>query len=188
MLRLTLSLLALLPYLTFAVPEARVAFAMRSGVLLRMHVVAQDDTDEMQRVKLLVRDAVRDAYAENHRPGLTMRRAAEAMLPELTLAAERAARDAGFDGTVDVRIETLSFDARELEGHVIPAGEYPALMIRLGEAKGRNWWGLIDPALALWAAAAPDASPGGAVQWDWSLRALIEALLGIPLPAEAPHA
>lgn len=180
---LTLALQSLLS--TFSAPESRVTLAMKTGMLLRMHVIAQDDTAEMQRIKLVVRDAVRQTYDELCPvPGAPMLQNAEALLPELTDAALAAARGEGFPGEVSVTIETLAFDERELDGYVLPAGEYPALMIRLGDARGHNWWGLIDPELSLRCAAVRGTAQDGDIQWDWSLRAFLSALLGLPLTAQ----
>lgn len=166
-------------------PEQRVVFAMKSGILLRMHVIAQDDTEEMQHLKLTVRDAVRQCYDERC-PGLSlsMLETAKLLLPELSQTASDTAASEGYQGTVETSIETLTFDARELDGYLLPAGEYPALIIRLGEARGHNWWGLIDPDLALRAAALPDETDGETVQWDWSFAGFLRALLGLPLPGE----
>lgn len=168
--------------------SARAALAMRTGILLRMHVVAQDDTAEMQRVKLCVRDAVHAAYAAFPDEGGTMLVKAQAHLPELTRAAQTAAKAEGFDGSVDVSIETLSFDQRTLDGLTIPAGDYPALMIRLGEAKGHNWWGLIDPSLALSCAALSNSDESDSLVWDWSLRGLWQAILAGILPPQEEDA
>lgn len=177
MIRSLLSLLLAVQTLFAALPpQARTVFAMKTGILLRMHVVAQDDTDEMQRIKLCVRDAVRQAYAAAPDDGRTMLQRTQALLPQLTQAAQDAARTEGFTGPVSVTIEQADFDRRTLDGLTIPAGSYPALMIRLGDAQGRNWWGLIDPELALSCAALADST-----QWDWSLTAFLEALLGIKL-------
>lgn len=193
MLRAILCLLLALQNLSaaFTVPENRIAFAMKTGILLRMHVVAQDDTAEMQRVKLIVRDAVQQTYDDySPEPSRSMLQTARALLPELTKTAVAAAKQAGFTGKVSVAIETLTFDARELDGYTLPAGEYPALMIRLGDARGRNWWGLVDPELSLRTAAVPGTQQEDApIQWDWSLRAFLSALLGLPLALqEGSHA
>ena len=188
MLKTVLCLLLTLQSLTapLTTPEGRVTFAMKTGILLRVHVVAQDDTDEMQRVKLVVRDAVRQAYDERYpSPCLSMLAAAETMLPELTEAAVSAARGEGFEGPVDVAIETRTFGARELDGFLLPEGDYPALMIRLGDALGHNWWGLIDPDFSLKAAVVPGSpSSDGPAVWDWSLKAFLSALLGLPWTAQ----
>lgn len=165
-------------------PENRVVLGIKTGVLLRMHVVAQDDTEEMQRLKLMVRDAVRQAYAREHDASApSMLAAAEAMLPELQAIAEQTARAQGYAGEVTAAIEMIEFDERHLDGFAIPAGRYPALMIRLGQAQGHNWWGLIDPELSLQVAAAP-GEPDDIIQWDWSIRAFFSALLGLPLTTQ----
>ncbi|MBQ7865494.1 MAG: stage II sporulation protein R [Clostridia bacterium] len=174
MMRTLLSLWLLLQTLFTSLPtESRTVFAMKTGVLLRMHVVAQDDTAEMQRVKLCVRDAVQAAYAAAPHQDGTMLQRTQALLPQLTQAAQATARAEGFDGQVAVTIETLPFDQRSLDGLTIPAGTYPALMIRLGDAQGQNWWGLIDPELALQCAEFDEA-----LLWDWSLHGFLRALLG----------
>ncbi|MBQ8312760.1 MAG: stage II sporulation protein R [Clostridia bacterium] len=174
MIRTLLSLWLLLSTLFPALPpESRTVFAMKTGVLLRMHVVAQDDTAEMQRVKLCVRDAVQAVYAAAPDQGGTMLQRTQALLPQLTQTAQVAARAKGFAGNVTVAIETLPFDQRSLDGLTIPAGTYPALMIRLGDAQGQNWWGLIDPELALQCAAFDEE-----LRWDWSLHGFLRALLG----------
>lgn len=173
MIRTLLALMLLLPRLSAVIPQqATTVFAMKTGILLRMHVIAQDDTPEMQRVKLCVRDAVRDAYAaEADQPASMLARATE-LLPNLTQAAQDAAQAEGFAGDVSLSISRQRFDDRELDGLMIPAGSYPALMIRLGDAQGHNWWGLIDPQLAL-----DCASWTRDIQWDWSLEGLWRALL-----------
>jgi len=171
MIRSLVSLCLILSTAASALPqETRTVFAMKTGILLRMHVVAQDDTQEMQRVKLRVRDAVQEAYASDASSGTMLRKAA-AMLPTLRQAACEAAAAEGFTGAVTVTIEQASFDQRTLDGLTIPAGEYPALMIRLGQAQGRNWWGLIDPELAVRCAALP-----GTDDWDWSFLGFLRAL------------
>ena len=180
MIQLLAGLLAVLQLQCACMPD-RTALAMKSGVLLRMHVVAQDDTPAMQALKAPVRDAVRQVYAAHTSPdnALPMLPRAAALLPELTAAAQSAAREAGYTGEVSVSLEWARFDRRTLDGLTIPAGWYPALMIRLGNARGHNWWGLIDPELALSAAAME--SDASRVLWDWTLEGLLAALFHLPL-------
>ena len=148
---------------------------LRSGEYLRLHVVAQDDTDEMQRIKLCVRDAVQACFLELHDCSLpTMQAQAEGILPQLTEAARTRAAAEGFSGDVTVTLGTFAFGDRELEGITVPAGEYPALMILMGDAQGQNWWGLLDPETSLHFAASDTGDE--VVRWDWSLRGLLRAL------------
>ncbi len=150
---------------------------LQNGEWLRFHVIAQDDTAAMQAVKAPVRDAVRRAYAEAADRDASMLENARMLLPCLTEAARRAAEEQGFTGEVTVSLAEERFDARLLERYVIPAGVYPALVVRLGEAQGHNWWGLIDPEASMRAACCGEAEEGS-VEWDWSLGAILEALLG----------
>lgn len=162
-------------------PSFRAALAMKTGVLLRLHVIAQDDTEEMQRVKLCVRDAVRASYASGEPDEtLTMAENARRMLPELTQAAQSTALAEGFTGSVTVALEQVAFDQREDDGLTIPAGSYPALMVRLGEARGHNCWGLLDPTMSLSAAC---AGGEGAIVWDWSPEGFFQALRALFQPA-----
>lgn len=160
--------------------EMRAALAMHTGMTLRMHVIAQDDTEAMQQIKLAVRDGVQQAYRTvsvgQVQPMLTV---AHRHIDALTAAAEASAREAGFTGAVDVSLAMHRFDERTLDGLTIPAGLYPALVISLGDAQGRNWWGLVDPQFAAACAACPGKTEDGGIWWDWSLDALLEALAGM---------
>lgn len=171
-------LLAALQMLTSYISADAAIAHLRSGEYLRVHVVAQDNTAEMQRIKLCVRDSVQDCFLQTHDASLpTMQAQAEAILPQLTEAASTCAAAEGFTGNVAVILDVFTFDDRELEGIAVPAGEYPALMILLGDAQGQNWWGLLDPETSLRFAAADAAD--GPTRWDWSLRGLLCALLGL---------
>lgn len=149
---------------------------LQAGTALRFHVVAHDDTARMQRIKLCVRDAVQRWYMQHPAPG-SMLEKAEALLPGLTQAARDAAKAEGFDGAVSVTLGMEQFGERMLGSLCVPAGDYPALMIRLGDAQGRNWWGLLDPELsARWAATEDNWQDSSTLVWDWSLSGLLDAV------------
>ncbi len=164
-------------------PQLTLTTWFKTGEMLRFHVVAQDDTPEMQHIKLCVRDAVRACYQDNKAlVDGSMQENAEVLLPVLTQAALECARTEGFPGAVRVEMGTYAFNERELATTMLPAGEYPALMVFLGDAEGHNWWGLLDPDLALWLARVPGSEgEQEGILWDHSLRALICALFGWPM-------
>lgn len=171
---------AVLQLLIVTVPQT-LPGRLRSGELLRFHVVAQDDTEKMQQIKLRVRDAVHACYAAEHTGTGTMLEEAEELLPLLTQAAADAAKEEGFTGDVRVTLTASSFSARLLGRHIVPAGEYPALMVLLGDAQGRNWWGLLDPELSLEMSRIPEEEEeNDEPVWDWSFWGLVRALFGIP--------
>lgn len=174
MVRLLSILIAALQLVMPATASARAAAGMKTGVTLRMHVIAHDDTPQMQKIKLHVRDGVREAYAAKASGRLPMLLHAAYLLPDLESAACESASDAGFTGDVQVSLGISSFDERTIDGLTIPAGLYPALIIRLGDAQGKNWWGLIDRRLAL-RCAAISGDESMPAEWDWSLRGLQDA-------------
>lgn len=49
------------------------------------------------------------------------------------------------------------------------------------------WWGMLDPELSAWAARIPMEESDGSqpVQWCWSWRGFLAALLGQPMMKEA---
>ncbi len=165
-------------------PEGQLRVMFQSGTMLRLHVVAQDDTEEMQALKLLVRDAVQAAYAANcPDESATMLENTRILLPILEAAAQACAQENGFSGPVRAELGTFHFESLKLAQNSVPEGDYPALMIYMGDAKGHNWWGLIDPAVALSFARLPDAEESG-LRWDWSWRGFLRALLRRPLSAK----
>ena len=174
------SLTAVLHLLIVTVPQT-IPGKLRSGELLRFHVVAQDNTDEMQRIKLSVRDAVQACYAAEHTNTGTMLEEAKELLPLLTQAAVDAAEEEGFTGEVHVTLAESSFSTRLLGRCIVPAGDYPALMVLLGDAQGRNWWGLLDPDLSLELSQIPEEEEDKSDEpvWDWSFWGLVRALFGI---------
>lgn len=175
------ALLALLQLLSPITAPDSIPGRLHSGEWLRLHVIPQDDSEEMQQLKYVVRDAVQRCYQASRLPQVSsMQQEAERLLPRLQQAALQAAREAGFSGEITIILDDLLFDQRELHGTSIPAGRYPALIVRLGDAQGHNWWGLLDPELSLRLAGAEQPEDGEPL-WDWSWQALLAALFGTPL-------
>lgn len=121
--------------------------------LIRLHVVANSDSETDQAVKLQVRDAVMD-YLKN--VDLQDVRSAKAYLqenlPEIRQIANRTLKEAGHTATAAVSLCKEAFDVRHYDNFSLPAGVYEALRITIGEGKGRNWWCVVFPALCYSAA------------------------------------
>lgn len=119
------------------------------GDTLRLHILANSDTLEDQRLKLQVRDAVLDtvadltAHAQSKQEAVAAVRAA---LPELKAIAEQTVQRRQ---TVSVRLEQRNFEAKDYGDFRLPAGEYTALRIELGSAGGHNWFCVLYPALCV---------------------------------------
>ena len=121
-----------------------------AGQVLRLHVVANSDSEADQAVKLQVRDAVL-ARAQPLLNGLSSSgQAEEALLPfleELESAARQTLEAAGHSGAVSVSIEDQWFPTKHYDSFSLPAGQYRALRVVIGEGAGQNWWCVVFPPL-----------------------------------------
>ncbi len=123
--------------------------------LIRLHVVANSDSQEDQALKLRVRDAVIASLSEAME---NITDADQAMaylqenLPKIQAAANRALAEAGSEDTAVVTLTQETFDTREYDTFTLPAGVYEALRITIGEGEGHNWWCVVFPTLCLPAA------------------------------------
>ncbi len=119
---------------------------------LRLHVLADTDSEADQSVKLQVRDEILEETGELFRSCLTAGEAvskASERKEEIEAVAERVLRENGFDYGADVFIEEEYFGTRQYEGVSLPAGNYTALKVILGEGEGHNWWCVMFPPLCL---------------------------------------
>lgn len=124
--------------------------AVSSGEILRLHILADNDGDEAQQTKLFVRDAVLAQLApalENAASSQEAEQIVTRELPLVVATARRAAAARGFAGDVAASVGVSSFPDKVYDGHLVPAGEYRALKITLGEGKGHNWWCVMYPPL-----------------------------------------
>lgn len=123
-----------------------------AGEVLRLHVVANSDSGEDQAVKLQVRDAVL-AQAQPLLDGvLDSEQAETVLLPHLDTLEQTAAevlRATGHGDEVDVVITDQWFPTRVYDSFSLPAGQYRALKVVIGEGKGQNWWCVVFPPLCM---------------------------------------
>ena len=123
------------------------------GSVLRLHILAQSDSEEDQRLKLRVRDALLESGILSGAGDLSEAKAiAEEKLPEIEALAEQTLRSQGCECPVDAELVEMYFDERTYGEMTMPAGEYTALRVSIGEAKGHNWWCVMYPPLCIPAA------------------------------------
>ena len=129
---------------------AQVERAYNTENLVRLHVVANSDSEEDQALKLKVRDAVMGALAPALRGAGDAREALRLMeerLAEMERLAVDVLRRHGKDYPARVSLGRYSFPARTYGDVTLPAGRYQALRVVLGEGRGRNWWCVAFPPL-----------------------------------------
>lgn len=120
--------------------------------VLRLHILANSDSDEDQALKLQVRDALLEQSEELFAGCETLEDMKQTVLTkqaEIQEIAEKTLKDAGCADSVEVSLEKTRFDVREYENFTMPAGEYDALRILIGNAEGHNWWCVMYPPLCI---------------------------------------
>ena len=114
--------------------------------LVRLHVLAKDNTDYEQAVKLQVRDKVLEYVQPLLEGAATQAQAVEVLSGNMDGIRAAAAVAAG-DRQVAVTLTEEYYPTREYEGFALPAGEYTSLRVILADGEGRNWWCVVYPPL-----------------------------------------
>ncbi len=121
--------------------------------VLRMHVIANSDEEYDQELKLKVRDAVLREGRELFDGSLTADDAEEKIVPNidrLENVALKTIRDEGYNYKVKIYVANEFFKTRVYDNSVtLPAGEYTAVKVVIGEGKGKNWWCVMFPPMCL---------------------------------------
>ena len=135
--------------------------------VVRLHVLANSDTEEDQALKLKVRDAVLEASAPLVKGCTSQEEAIEmlsAHIPDLEAAAAAVVASQGYDYPVTVRLGEEDYPTRTYESCAFPAGTYVSLRVCIGEAEGQNWWCCLFPPLCLSAATAKSDNEDAFIQ------------------------
>ena len=114
--------------------------------LVRLHVLAKDDTDYEQAVKLQVRDEVLK-FVQPMLAGTKTQAQAVAVLNSNMDGIRQAAAAVAGDRQVAVTLTEEYYPTREYDGFALPAGEYTSLRVILADGEGRNWWCVVYPPL-----------------------------------------
>lgn len=117
---------------------------------LRMHIRADSNEAAAQAVKYSVRDKVVEYLTPLVAEYPTKREAIMGIsqnIAEIERVATQVLRDKGFGYSATAELKKEEFPTRVYEEYTLPAGEYSALIIRLGSGEGDNWWCVVYPPL-----------------------------------------
>ena len=121
-----------------------------SDSVFRLHVIANSDSEEDQNLKYLVRDAVLDymnsitSETRNKQEAIQI---AQSHKDEFNRIAKDVIVKNGYDYDVKIEIGNFFFPTKQYGDISLPAGNYDALKIEIGVAKGQNWWCVMFPPL-----------------------------------------
>lgn len=129
--------------------ETRVQKKLAEEVF-RFHVLANSDSKEDQALKMKVKENV-IGYMKEQLPKSESVRTTKAWavshLNEIESLAKETLRKEGCKDTVEVKVTNCYFPDKTYGDITFPRGEYDALRIEIGEAKGQNWWCVLYPNL-----------------------------------------
>ena len=118
--------------------------------VLRLHVLANSDSEEDQALKLTVCDRLLKESRALFIDCTTPEESRTVFLKEKERL-EEAAKDEieknGYTYPVTLSLEKTYFPTRYYENIGLPAGEYDAVRVEIGEASGQNWWCVMFPPL-----------------------------------------
>ncbi|MBQ7365069.1 MAG: stage II sporulation protein R [Clostridia bacterium] len=148
--------IAALIFTTVTVLHAREVY---DGVL-RLHILADSDSEKEQQLKLQVRDAILSRYSQTL-AACESDREAEAFLEKeldaIRLLAQETVSREGACHTVDVSLTREYYPTRQYDGFTLPAGEYTSLRILIGSGEGKNWFCMVYPPICTASCEAEDA-------------------------------
>lgn len=121
-----------------------------AGEIIRFHVIANSDSKEDQNLKILVKDSLVTELSPYLKEVNSIDRARQILsekLPDIQESAQAVIRDNGYDYPVHVSLEPCYFPLKVYGDYTFPPGTYEALRVKIGEAKGQNWWCVMFPPL-----------------------------------------
>lgn len=115
---------------------------------VRLHVIANSDSERDQSVKLKVRDALLEEISDYECK--TKKEAVTRIFEnkdELEALATATLKSEGIIDTVSIEIGKEVYPERTYEDFSLPAGEYTSVRVIIGEGEGKNWWCVLFPPL-----------------------------------------
>ena len=129
-------------------PDAETAFNTTN--LIRLHIMANSDSLDDQTLKMMIRNAVIKETGSLLAGADTKREVWQILSDSLERIRDIAAdqvRDAGKSYDVIVELGTFSFPSCNYGSLHVPAGDYDAIRVVLGQGTGKNWWCVLFPPL-----------------------------------------
>ncbi len=122
--------------------SSAVAKDLQNGIV-RLHIIAQSDSDFDQSIKLKVRDKVLDAIADKD----------IADIDSFLATAENAANECLSDNSIPYRARAefgiFEFPNKTYKNITLPKGSYKSIRIILGDGMGKNWWCVMYPPICI---------------------------------------
>ncbi len=121
----------------------------------RLHILANSDSPEDQRMKYELRDYILTDLGAVFSSCPTKEATvalAERNIPYIEQRSNEFLMTHGYDCTVKCSVENTEFPTRVYGEMTLPAGNYDALRVVIGDGAGKNWWCVLFPSVCIKAA------------------------------------
>lgn len=122
---------------------------------VRLHILANSDSEEDQTLKLTLRDEILKVYGKELSVFESVNEAQEQLsgkIDEIRQFADEKIEELGYNYKTEVTLSEEWYDTRVYENFSLPCGYYTSLRVIIGEGEGKNWWCVMFPPLCLDAA------------------------------------
>lgn len=120
--------------------------------MVRLHVVANSNTEDDQALKLKVRDKVLahvSALIKNANSKLEVDNIIENSLDSINAVAEDEIKANGYNYNTISTFVSEYFPTKYYDNFQLPAGIYKGLKIKIANASGENWWCVVYPSICI---------------------------------------
>lgn len=118
--------------------------------IVRLHVIANSDSEDDQNLKLKVRDRIIEQTGAIFENDETIDAVKSDVCKNIDFIEEIAKDEIaknGYSYDVNVTFGKSDFPTKEYGSITLPAGTYDALKVQIGKAQGKNWWCVMFPPL-----------------------------------------
>ncbi|WP_242966897.1 stage II sporulation protein R [Desulfosporosinus sp. FKA] len=144
--------------------------------LIRFHVLANSDSEQDQALKRAVRDAVLKEVSPKLASSRSLQESRQILAelrPEMEKIGRAVVKAWGKNYSVHTEYGHFSFPTKSYGTLILPAGDYEALRVVIGEGKGSNWWCVLFPPLCF-------------IDIEHSTAVQVDGKPGIPINDKAP--
>ncbi len=123
--------------------------------VLRLHIIANSDSEADQQLKLKIRDEILLKTDKMFLNANDLNAAQNTVSDNLSVfedIANDVIKENGFNYTATATVGSSEFSTRYYDDFTLPAGDYQSLIITLGEGDGQNWWCVVYPTVCVPAA------------------------------------
>ncbi len=119
---------------------------------VRLHILANSDSEGDQQLKLKIRDRVLEKYSSELMKYSSAEEAKARVadyLEQIESDVEDWIAEEGYSYSARVTLTEEWYDTRSYKDFTLPCGRYTSLRILIGDAEGQNWWCVMYPPLCL---------------------------------------